>query len=575
MATDIKISELNQITVNSDLNQLIINDRENAGDTGISKKIQISNLLTPNIVKTDNITDCAVITSKINDKAVTAGKIADNTITSSQITCCGITNSSLATNSVDNRTVNNSDNFTFNCVTAATNVTTPLATVTSKLTVGAIGGGKTVSLNGINYDFPPTEVPNYFLKTDGSGNLTWEEAVPGDGTALVFSEISPVGTIISWAGAALPSDGKWLECNGTTFDGTDFPELSSVLGDTWGTHSGVNYYLPDLKGRAAVGAGTGNDGTDSCAFTLGTSGGKYNHTLSIGQLPNATGNFKTTRATITEATGVLSIASNAGGTGNTTAGGDPGKSVNFNLGGGNQSHNNIQPYAVTRYIIKALPDDIQQFGMDVGPGLSALNASGGQTASIDLSSSEIGLKVTDDFQFDVSGRLTLNDNVSASSITFDDDTVLTTGKQTAFYGVMVSNNQARTTPAEMRADRGNANFYGAWDEYSKGLINTGSNNVGYPSTNSLMYTMHVNVLQNTTITMYNWNNDDQFYIYQDDVLLYTGSNYTSSAPRVVTFNLTAGIRRIDIVKNDSGGGSNSFELMGNIIGTNVRFISGY
>ena len=286
MATDIKISELNQITVNSDLNQLIINDRENAGDTGISKKIQISNLLTPNIVKTDNITDCAVITSKINDKAVTAGKIADNTITSSQITCCGITNSSLATNSVDNRTVNNSDNFTFNCVTAATNVTTPLATVTSKLTVGAIGGGKTVSLNGINYDFPPTEVPNYFLQTDGSGNLTWEEAVPGDGTALVFSEISPVGTIISWAGAALPSDGKWLECNGTTFDGTDFPELSSVLGDTWGTHSGVNYYLPDLKGRAAVGAGTGNDGTDSCAFTLGAEGGKYNHQLSIAEMPS-------------------------------------------------------------------------------------------------------------------------------------------------------------------------------------------------------------------------------------------------------------------------------------------------
>ena len=582
MATDIKISELNQITVNSDLNQLIINDRESAGDTGITKKIQISNLLTPNIVKTDNITDCAVITSKINDKAVTAGKIADNTITSSQITCCGITNSSLATNSVDNRTVNNSDNFTFNCVTAATNVTTPLATVTSKLTVGAIGGGKTVSLNGINYDFPPTEVPNYFLQTDGSGNLTWEEAVPGDGTALVFSEISPVGTIISWAGAALPSDGKWLECNGTTFDGTDFPELSSVLGDTWGIHSGVNYYLPDLKGRVAVGAGTGNDGTASCAFTFGDEGGKYNHTLTVSEMPSHSHNINTsaifsTRDDPPNDTVDLIVGSKRA----TASSCHPGSSClnsisNYiNTSGGNSYHNNIQPYAVTRYIIKALPDDIQQFGMNVGPGLSALNASGGQTASIDLSSSEIGLKVTDDFQFDGSGRLTLNDNVSASSITFDDDTVLTTGEQTAFYGVMVSNNAARTTPAEMRADRGNANFYGAWDEYSKGLINTGYNNVGYPSTNSLMYTMHVNVLQNTTITMYNWNNDDYFYIYQDDVLLYTGSNYASAAPRVVTFNLTAGIRRIDIVKNDSGGGSNSFELMGNIIGTNVRFISGY
>lgn len=421
MATDIKISELNQITVNSDLNQLIINDRENAGDTGISKKIQISNLLTPNIVKTDNITDCAVITSKINDKAVTAGKIADNTITSSQITCCGITNSSLATNSVDNRTVNNSDNFTFNCVTAATNVTTPLATVTSKLTVGAIGGGKTVSLNGINYDFPPTEVPNYFLQTDGSGNLTWEEAVPGDGTALVFSEISPVGTIISWAGAALPSDGKWLECNGTTFDGTDFPELSSVLGDTWGTHSGVNYYLPDLKGRAAVGAGTGNDGTDSCAFTLGDEGGKYRHTLIYSQMPahRHVGAFGENNTIFSGRWGNIATSPGQGSSGGIDSDNDR---YGFTTYAGGQStengqtvsptattpHNNIQPYAVTRYIIKALPDDIQQFSMDVGPGLSALNASGGQTASIDLSSSEIGLKVTDDFQFDGSGRLEIN-----------------------------------------------------------------------------------------------------------------------------------------------------------------------
>jgi len=440
MATDIRISELNQITSNNDLNQLIINERENAGDVGITKKIQISNLLTPNIVKTNNITDCAVVTNKINDKAVTAGKIADNTITSSQITCRCITNDSLATNSVDNRVIKNSDNYTLNCVTAATNVTTPLATVTSKLTVGAIGGGKTVSLNGISYDFPPTEVPNYFLKTDGSGNLAWAEAVPGDGTSLVFSEISPVGTIISWAGDALPADGKWLECNGTTFDGTDFPELSAVLLDTWGTHSGVNYYLPDLKGRAAVGTGTGNDGTDSCAFTLGGIGGKYNHKLTYPQMPAHKHVSPFGEANLDICWRWGTYQTNVPGCGSNGGRDNDNKRYGFTTYAGGASvengistcisttapHNNIQPYAVTRYIIKALPDDIQQFNMDVGPGLSALNASGGQTAKINLSSTEIGLKVTDDFQFDGSGRLTLNDNVSASSITFDDGTVQTT-----------------------------------------------------------------------------------------------------------------------------------------------------
>ena len=438
MATDIKISELNEITVNNDLNQIIVNNRENSGDSGITKKIQISNLLTPNIVKTSNITDCNVTTNKIDNNAITCDKIADNTITSNQITCCGISNGSFATNSVDNRAINNSDNFTFNCVTAATNVNTPLATVTDKLTVGALGCGKTVSLNGINYDFPATETPNYFLQTDGDGNLDWAEAVPGDGTALVFSDIVPVGTIIPWAGAALPADGKWLECNGTTFDGTDFPELSAVLGNTWGTHSGVNYYLPNLQGRAAVGDGTGNDGIESCAFTLGNTGGKYNHCLSRQEINHIhfTGAFtqggnddyypfliaKPGGTTIN--TGATNIANTSycgrwiAGEGNRT---EPRtintcsnnsrtatQPLNDDAHMDNVSHNNIQPYAVTRYIIKAKPDDIQQFGMNVGPGLSALNASGGQTASIDLSSSEIGLKVSDDFQFDGSGRLKLS-----------------------------------------------------------------------------------------------------------------------------------------------------------------------
>ena len=437
MATDIKISELNEITVNNDLNQIIVNNRENSGDSGITKKIQISNFLTPNIVKTSNITDCAVTTNKINNSAITCDKIADNTITSDQVTCCGISNGSLATNSVDNRVINNSDNFTFNCVTAATNVNTPLATVTDKLTVGALGCGKTVSLNGINYDFPATETPNYFLQTDGSGNLDWAEAVPGDGTALVFSDIVPVGTIIPWAGAALPADGKWLECNGTTFDGTNYPELSAVLGDTWGTHSGSNYFLPNLQGRAAVGSGTGNDGTDSCTFTLGTSGGKYNHTLTYPQMPahRHVGSFGEAYGPFRW--GTFSTTAGAGTRGNvdsdntqygftTYAGGQSVENGSTTGVTATSPHNNIQPYAVTRYIIKALPDDIQQFNMNVGPGLSALNASGGQTASINLSSSEIGLKVTDDFQFDGSGRLTLNDNVSASSITFDDGSVQNT-----------------------------------------------------------------------------------------------------------------------------------------------------
>ena len=72
-------------------------------------------------------------------------------------------------------------------------------------------------------------------------------------------------------------------------------------------------------------------------------------------------------------------------------------------------HNNVQPYAVTRYIIKAKPDDVEQFNPVLGPGLSASDANG-QTANITLTSTEIGLKVLgEDFTFDGAGKLKLVD----------------------------------------------------------------------------------------------------------------------------------------------------------------------
>ena len=403
MATDIKISELNEITANDDINYIIVNDRENAGDEGITKKITLENFLTPNIVQETNILNSAVTNDKIQDLAVDCSKIASNTITCNQILGCTINNPSLDSNSVDNRVLNNNCNFTVKGLLVNDGCVHISNPATGSLNVAS---GVT-RLNGLNYNWPSSQVADKFLKTDGAGNLTWQEAVPGESTALVFAEIMPVGTIIPWGGETdVPSD-KWLLCNGGTFNGPTYPELSAAIGENFGARVGDQFKLPDMRGRVPLGeaeAPGNSDGTDTCTFLLGGKGGKYNHTLSIGQLPNATGNFKTTRATITEATGVLSIAGNAGGAGNTTSGGDQGKSVNFNLGGDNQSHNNIQPYTVTRYIIKARPDDIEQFNPVITPGLSAKNASG-QQANITLNTTEIGLKVSDQFTFDGTGRL--------------------------------------------------------------------------------------------------------------------------------------------------------------------------
>jgi len=570
MATDIKISELNEITSNNDINHIIINDRESTGDEGITKKIKLENFLTPNIVQETNILDSAVTCDKIEPLAVDCTRIANNTITCNQIRECTINNPLLDSNSVDSRVLNNDCGFTVKCLTVCNGA----VNINNGLNGCLIVESGRTKLNTQTYTWPQSETADRFLKTDGAGNLSWDQAVPGESTALVFAEIMPVGTVVPWAGTGTVPDDKWLECNGNTFKGSDYPDLRDALGDIWGTHVGDDYFLPNLKGRVAVGAGTGNDGTDSCAFAQGALAGKYNHTLCINQMPSHSHTFNID-ADYGYRDALVSPAKYIAGQVHDSPIGPACSTLNdqnyINTCGSNQAHNNIQPYAVTRYIIKAKPDDIQQFDMNVGPGLSALNASGGQTASIDLSSSEIGLKVSDDFEFDGAGILTLNDNVSASSIRFDDGTLQSTYEKAAFYTLEVAGANNYTTPSQFTG-----NIISKSSEYSKGTISTGTNNKTYTSNNSLLYTMSVKVLANTTVTLYNYVNDDAFYVYVDGTLEYTGNtNYNSAnSPRVVTFNLTTGNRKVQIVKNDSGGGSNSFDLLGDIIGTNVLFLSG-
>lgn len=410
MATDIKISELNEITANDDINYIIVNDRENAGDEGITKKITLENFLTPNIVQETNILNSAVTNDKIQDLAVDCSKIASNTITCNQILGCTINNPSLDSNSVDNRVLNNNCNFTVKGLLVNDGCVHISNPATGSLNVAS---GVT-RLNGLNYNWPSSQVADKFLKTDGAGNLTWQEAVPGESTALVFAEIMPVGTIIPWGGIAdSPDANKWLPCNGGSFNGPTFPELSAAIGENFGARVGDTFKLPDMRGRVPLGEARspGNsDGTDTCTFLLGVKGGKYNHTLTINEMPQHRHTFNIT-ANYGYKDQQTAPARYIAGQCHTSPIGPADSRINdqnyINTCGGNQTHNNIQPYMVTRYIIKARPDDIEQFNPVITPGLSAKNADG-QQANITLNTTEIGLKITDDFQFDTGGKLELS-----------------------------------------------------------------------------------------------------------------------------------------------------------------------
>ena len=406
MATDIKISELNEITVNDDLNHIIVNDRENPGDEGITKKITLSNLLTPNIVKEANIAACSVTGSKIAPLVIDCSKIVNRTLTANQIAECSIDNFVLGSNSVDSRVINNNCHFTVNALTVTKgpiNLPDPDGCL-------AIESGVT-KLNTIRYYWPSSQTAGNFLKTDGSGGLSWSQAVPGESTSLVFSEIMPVGTIVPWAGIGDVPDDKWLECNGGTFDGTVYPDLSAAIGESWGSRSGTDNKLfrrPNLNGRTVVGKGEGTD-INGCQqnFSAFSIGGEYKHQITCAEMPSH----------CHRATGYNLDGGNVGH-GNTGHylpwynWGGPHNYVNFDSTyptGSDTPHNNVQPYAVTRYIIKARKDDVEQFNPTLGQGLSATDA-GGQTSTITLTSTEIGLKVVpEDFKFDNSGKLELVD----------------------------------------------------------------------------------------------------------------------------------------------------------------------
>ena len=70
------------------------------------------------------------------------------------------------------------------------------------------------------------------------------------------------GSIIAYSSNTIPNG--WLLCDGSSFSATSYPELSEIIGVTYGWDDERNPKLPDLCGRVIVGkkVGTSSDDTD-------------------------------------------------------------------------------------------------------------------------------------------------------------------------------------------------------------------------------------------------------------------------------------------------------------------------
>ncbi|TCV89019.1 phage tail protein [Sulfurirhabdus autotrophica] len=138
----------------------------------------------------------------------------------------------------------------------------------------------------------------------------------------------------------------WALCNGQLLPISQNTALFSLLGTTYGGNGQTTFALPNLQGRAMMHPGQGPGLTP---HFLGETGGTASETLSPSAMPMHNHAFSAATGTATTGTpsGASSLAAgsvNTYGTANNLV--PMGEVV-----GGNQPHNNMQPYLVLNYVI--------------------------------------------------------------------------------------------------------------------------------------------------------------------------------------------------------------------------------
>jgi microcystin-dependent protein len=149
-----------------------------------------------------------------------------------------------------------------------------------------------------------------------------------------------VGEIRMFAGNFPPAG--WAFCDGQLLAIAENETLFNLIGTTYGGDGQETFAVPDLRGRAAVGQGTG-PGLSS--YVIGEQGGVESVTLTLNQVPPhglAVSSADRTRA---HPTGVVAT----GGAFRPAADADP--AHGFATMGGNQPHENMPPFLAIEFII--------------------------------------------------------------------------------------------------------------------------------------------------------------------------------------------------------------------------------
>ena len=142
----------------------------------------------------------------------------------------------------------------------------------------------------------------------------------------------------------------WAQCNGQVVPISQNTALFALLGTTYGGNGTSTFALPNLQGSSPIHFG---QGPGLSSYQLGEEGGASNVTVPVGAMPahNHAMNGDSGAATTGVPSAQVTLA--AADTPTYAPNADTGSMAPGTIGvaGGNQPHNNLQPYLCVMFII--------------------------------------------------------------------------------------------------------------------------------------------------------------------------------------------------------------------------------
>ena len=161
----------------------------------------------------------------------------------------------------------------------------------------------------------------------------------------IGGESLPIGSMIPFGSQEnIPSN--WKICDGSAISRETYAELFDVIGTSYGEGDGsTTFNLPDKRGRVSVGLDSNQTEFD----TIGKKSGEKTHQLTINEMPSHDHRL-TPFVDIRQGDGQTNA--NSGSLGTHLGGYVSKPNTAVSPTGGDQPHNNLQPYEIDVWIIK-------------------------------------------------------------------------------------------------------------------------------------------------------------------------------------------------------------------------------